>query len=58
MSTRRRRSFNTTSAARVSKLLVTPDAISERLRIEQGATTMPTVWNEPELMAAAMSCAG
>ena len=45
--TRRRRSLRVTSAARVSRLEVTPVAISDMLRIEQGATTMPRVRNEP-----------
>jgi len=56
--TSRRRSFSTTSAARVSRLAVAPVAISARLRIEQGAMIMPTVLNEPLLIGAAMSAAG
>jgi hypothetical protein len=36
-----RRSFNVTSAARVRRLDVTPVAISDMVRTEQGATIMP-----------------
>src|SRR6202021_827992 len=50
--TSRRRSLRTTSAARVSNDDVTPVAISERLRIEQGAITMPSVRNDPLEMEA------
>lgn len=35
-----------------------PQAMSDLLRIEQGATTMPIVRNDPEEMDAAMSSAG
>jgi hypothetical protein len=55
MSTKRRRSFNVTSAARVNKLDVTPLAISDMLRMEQGAIIMPRVGKEPDAMLAAMS---
>ena len=55
ISTSRRRSFSTTSAARVSRLELTPLAISPRLRIEHGATIMPMVRNEPLEIAAARS---
>ena len=53
--TSRRRSLRTTSADRVSSVVVTPVAISDIVRIEQGATTMPIVLNEPLEMEAAMS---
>ena len=55
ISTSRRRSFSTTSAARVSRPEVTPLAISAMERIEHGATTMPRVRNEPDEIAAPMS---
>ena len=55
ISTSLRRSFSTTSAARVSRLELMPLAISPRLRIEQGATIMPMVRNEPLEIAAARS---
>ncbi len=55
ISTRRRRSFSTTSAARARRLVVTPLAISARVFTEQGATTMPNVLKEPEEIGAAMS---
>ena len=55
MSTRRRRSFSITSAARVSRFEVTPVAISDMVRTEQGEITMPRVRNEPEAMAAPTS---
>ena len=57
-STSRRRSFKHTSAARVSRLLVTPVAISASVRAEQGATTIPMVRNEPLAMAAPTSVIG
>ena len=38
-----RRSFSVTSAARVRRLVVTPVAISDIVRTEQGATIMPSV---------------
>ena len=57
ISTSRRRSFSTTSAARVSSVEVTPVAISDIERIEQGATIMPSVRYEPLEMAAPMSLA-
>ena len=53
--TTRRRSFRQTSAARATRLDVTPVAISLKVRTEQGATIMPIVWNEPLEIAAAMS---
>jgi len=40
-STRRRRSFNMTSAARVIRLSDSPCATAASVRIEQGAITMP-----------------
>ena len=55
ISTSRRRSFNTTSAARVSRVEVTPVAISLMVRIEHGATTMPSVRKLPLEMAAPIS---
>ena len=58
ISTSRRRSFSTTSAARVRRVVVTPVAISARLRTEQGAMIMPTVLNEPLLIGAATSATG
>lgn len=56
ISTRRRRSFNVTSAAGVSRDVVTPVANSEALRIEHGATIIPAVRKEPEEINAATSC--
>jgi len=44
-----------TSAARDNRVVVTPVAISAMLRIEQGATTMPIVGNEPDEIGAARS---
>ena len=38
-----RRSFSTTSAARVNRLDVTPQAISLMVRMGQGAMSMPSV---------------
>ncbi len=55
ISTRRRRSFKVTSAARVRRLVVTPQAISASERTEQGAITMPAVLKEPLEIAAPMS---
>ena len=43
ISTSRRRSFSVTSAARVSSVEVTPLAISDIERIEQGATIIPAL---------------
>ncbi len=37
------------------RVVVTPVAISARVFTEQGATTMPMVWNEPLEIAAARS---
>ena len=54
-STRRRFSLSTTSAARLSSELVTPVAISLMVLIEQGATIMPMVGNEPDEIDAPMS---
>ena len=45
--TSRRRSFSTTSAARVNRDEVTPEVISPRVRMEQGASNMPSVRKEP-----------
>ena len=56
--TSRRRSFNVTSAARVSRLAVTPVAISDIVRTEQGAMIMPSVRKEPLLIDAPMSPTG
>jgi hypothetical protein len=50
--------LRTTSAARLNRLPVTPWAISDRLRIEQGATIMPPVLNEPDAIEAPMSVFG
>ena len=55
ISTSRRRSFSTTSAARVSRDEVVPIAISDKERIEHGATIMPSVGYEPLEIAAPMS---
>ena len=52
ISTRRRRSFSTTSAARVSSVPVVPAAISDIDLIEHGATIMPSVLNDPEAIEA------
>ena len=43
------------AAARVSRADVAPVAISDMVRIEQGATTMPSVLNEPDEIAAPTS---
>ena len=43
MSTSGRRSFSVTSAARLISDEVTPLAISDSVRIEQGATIIPSV---------------
>ena len=58
ISTSRRRSLRVTSAARVSKVVVTPVAISDMERTEQGAMAMPRPRNEPDAMAAPTSAAG
>ena len=50
-----RRSFSITSAARVSRLVVTPVAISLMVRTLQGATIIPLVLKLPLAMGAAMS---
>ena len=55
INTSRRFSLRTTSAARVSSVVVTPEAISDIDRIEQGATIMPAVRKEPLEIEAAMS---
>ena len=57
-STSRRFSFSTTSAARDNSDEVTPVAISLMVRIEQGATIMPMVGNEPDEIAAPISLTG
>src|SRR5579871_4211961 len=54
-STSRRFSLSTTSAARDNSDEVTPLAISLIVRIEQGATIMPMVGNEPDEIAAPIS---
>ena len=53
-----RRSFKTTSAALVSKVLLIPVAISPTVRIEQGATTIPIVLKEPLAGGAPISSTG
>jgi hypothetical protein len=55
ISTRRRRSFSTTSAARAIRLSDRPCATAASVFIEQGAITMPSVWNEPLAIEAPMS---
>ena len=57
-STRRRRSFSTTSAARLIRLSDSPMAMAASVRIEQGATTIPSVAKEPDAMLAPMSLTG
>ena len=56
--TRRRRSFSTTSAARLIRLSDSPMAMAASVRIEQGATTIPSVAKEPDAMLAPMSLTG
>ena len=58
ISTSRRRSFSTTSAARVSRLSPKPWAMAASERIEQGATSMPSVRNDPLEMLAPRFCTG
>ncbi len=55
MSTRIRRSFRWTSAARTMRLSFIECAIALIVRMLQGATSMPAVWNVPLAMAAARS---
>ena len=55
MRTRRRRSLRVTSAARVSKVWVAPQAISAADFTAQGATIMPSVIIDPEEIAAPTS---
>ena len=43
ISTKRRRSFSVTSAARVSRLSLMAWAIAESVRMEQGATSIPAL---------------
>ena len=50
-----RRSFSTTSAARLSRLSAKPCATPASVFIEHGAITMPAVRNEPLATAAPMS---
>ena len=57
-STSRRRSFSTTSAARLIRLSDSPMAMAASVRIEQGATTIPSVAKEPDAMLAPMSLTG
>jgi hypothetical protein len=52
---RRRRSFSTALAARVSRVEVTPVAISDMLRTKHGATIIPRVRYDPEEVAAPIS---
>src|SRR5450830_29380 len=47
ISTSRRRSLSTTSAARAIRLSDRPWATDARVFIEQGAIIMPSLWNEP-----------
>jgi hypothetical protein len=54
-STRRRRSFSATSAAREARSLACACATAASVFIEQGAITMPSARNEPLAIAAAMS---
>ena len=42
-----RRSFNDTSAARISRFELIPPAIADMVWIEHGATIIPSVLNEP-----------
>ena len=58
ISTSGRRSFRVTSAARVSRVEVTPVAISAMVRTEQGATIMPRVRKLPLETEAARSAMG
>ena len=53
INTSRRRSLSVTSAARVSRLSLAAWAIAESVRMEQGATSIPAVRNEPLAMPAA-----
>jgi hypothetical protein len=53
--TSRRRSLSATSAARETRLSVTPVAIAASVRIEHGAMIMPSVLKEPLAMLAPMS---
>ena len=55
ISTSRRRSLSTTSAARVMRLSDKPCATAARVFIEQGATTMPVEAKEPLAMQAPTS---
>ncbi|MQY22648.1 hypothetical protein NRB20_57660 [Nocardia sp. RB20] len=55
ISTRRRRSLSTTSAARDSRVELTPLAISPTERMEAGAISMPRVRNDPEDIGAPTS---
>lgn len=57
ISTRVRRSLRVTSAARPIRPEEVPVAISARVRMEQGATTMPRQRNEPLAIPAATSSA-
>lgn len=52
ISTSRRLSFKTTSAARVKRLSPKPCATEASVRIEQGATSIPSVLNVPLAMHA------
>ena len=58
ISTSRRRSLRQTSAARDTRLVVVPVAISDIVLIEQGAMIMPSVLKDPLEQAAPMSCSG
>jgi hypothetical protein len=44
-----------TSAARLTKLSAKPCAVLASVFIEQGATTIPSEWNEPLAIVAPMS---
>ena len=58
LSVQRRRSFSITSAARLSKVVVTPVATTAKVWTEQGATSMPMARNEPLAMEALTSFTG
>src|SRR5471030_264566 len=55
ISTNLRRSLSTTSAARAIRLSDRPCATDASVFIEQGATIIPSDWNEPLAMAAPIS---
>ena len=55
ISTRRRPSFNVTSAARLTRSAEYDEATADSVLIEHGATIIPAVRNDPLLMGAEMS---